>query len=162
MLGRMADGAFPRVDLSPHWQSVQESLLHLIDVIPNDKLNFTPREGLWNSRGILIHVADTRDRWLAERVQDGEPYPNIWLTARTKDDLGGEMARTFERLQRFLRDQAQLDATYRFVWDDGSVEHLEERTGHWIAFHLLEHDIHHRAELMQRLALLGIDHGLDF
>jgi uncharacterized damage-inducible protein DinB len=30
-------------------------------------------------------------------------------------------------------------------------------TGHWIAFHLLEHDIHHRADIFHYLALLGIE-----
>jgi len=29
-------------------------------------------------------------------------------------------------------------------------------TGDWIAFHLLEHDIHHRADIFHYLALLGI------
>jgi hypothetical protein len=28
--------------------------------------------------------------------------------------------------------------------------------GHWIAFHLQEHDIHHRADVLHHLALLGI------
>ena len=31
------------------------------------------------------------------------------------------------------------------------------RTGHWVAFHLLEHDIHHRADMFLYLALLGIE-----
>ena len=29
-------------------------------------------------------------------------------------------------------------------------------TEHWIAFHLLDHDIHHRADVVHYLALLGI------
>jgi uncharacterized damage-inducible protein DinB len=30
-----------------------------------------------------------------------------------------------------------------------------------VAFHLLEHDVHHRAELLQRLALLDVVHDID-
>ena len=30
--------------------------------------------------------------------------------------------------------------------------------GHWIAFHLLEHDIHHRSDIFHYLALLKIEH----
>jgi uncharacterized damage-inducible protein DinB len=136
---------------------VQEHLLRIVELTPDDKLNWTPREELWNSRGILIQVCDARDRWLAERVGDGEPYPNVWLTARSKDDLRRELERTFARLQRFLANQAQLDATYTEVWQ-GETNTYD---GHWVAFHLLEHDIHHRAELLQRLALLGIEHSID-
>jgi len=150
----------PRIDMSPHWRSVQNDLLRIVDVIPDDKLNWTPQSDLWNSRGILVHIADARDGWLADGrhgVQDGEPYPNIWLTVRTRDDLRRELVRTFERVERFLGNQSQLDASYSDEWNG----ELLTRDGHWIAFHLLEHDIHHRAELLQRLALLGVAHGVD-
>lgn len=157
----MTDGpSFPRINVSPHWRTVQDHLLRIVDLIPDDKLDWTPQSDLWNSRGILIHIADARDLWLADGrhgVQDGEPYPNIWLTARTRDDLRRELVRTFERVERFLTNTSQLDAGYSDEWN-GETETYD---GHWIAFHLLEHDIHHRAELLQRLALLGIAHGID-
>ena len=160
MLRPMTEQAFPALRISPYWESVQEHLLHIVDLVPDDKLNWSPKEDLWNFRGILIHVADARDGWLADGrhgVQDGEPYPNIWLTARTRDDMRRELVRTFERTQRFLRNQAQLDAVYTDEWNGEKLV----RDGHWIAFHLLEHDMHHRCELLQRLALLDIEHGID-
>ena len=55
-------------------------------------------------------------------------------------------------VERVLRDQASLDATYTRE-DTG-----ESMTGHWIAFHLLEHDIHHRSDIFHYLALLEIEH----
>jgi uncharacterized damage-inducible protein DinB len=149
--------AFPPIDTSPHWLTVQENLLRIVELIPDEKLNWTPKEDLWNSRGILIHISDARDRWLADRVRDGDPYPNIWTTARTRDDLKRELVRTFERLQHFIASQEQLDRVYTF--DDGGETYT--RDGHYVAFHLLEHDIHHRAELLQRLALMGVQHDID-
>lgn len=157
MLRSMAE-SFPRLDIAPHWQGVQDDLLRIVDLIPVDKLNWSPKDGLWNSRGILIHVADARDGWLARTVEDGDPYPNIWTTVRGRADLKRELIRTFERLQRFLSNQAQLEASYSDDWDGETVT----ISGHWIAFHLLEHDVHHRAELLQRLALLDVPHGIDF
>jgi len=148
---------FPALAISAYWQSVQDDLVRIVDLFPEGKLNWSPKEELWNSRGILIHVSDARDRWMWRTVKDGEPYPNIWTTARTRDDLKRELTRTFARLQRFLRNQAQLDASYEDEWDGGRATY----DGHWIAFHLLEHDVHHRTELMQRLALLGVEHGID-
>jgi len=156
----MVDQTFPALRISPYWDSVQEHLLRIIDLVPEERWNWSPKQDLWNFRGILLHVADARDGWLADGshgVQDGEPYPNIWLTTRTPDDLRREMVRTYERLGRFLRNQSQLDAVYTDEWGGETLV----RDGHWIAFHLLEHDIHHRAELLQRLALLDVAHGID-
>jgi uncharacterized damage-inducible protein DinB len=152
----MSDKTFPALAISPYWQSVQDDLLRIVDLIPKGQMGFTPSEELWNSNGILIHVSDARDSWMTRDIQDGEPYPNIWTTARTRDDLKRELVRTFERVQRFLANQSQLDKTY--TPDHASYP---ARDGHWIAFHLLEHDIHHRAELMQRLALMGVKHEID-
>ncbi len=76
--------------------------------------------------------------------------------ARTKDDPKRELGRTFQRLTRLLTNAVQLDARYPDPGYQPSV-----RSGHWLAFQLLEHDIHHRAELLQRLALLDIAHGID-
>jgi uncharacterized damage-inducible protein DinB len=144
------------LDIGQYWRSVQGDLAHIAGLYSDDNLDWTPKESLWNSRGILIHVSDARDRWLTRDVQDGEPYPNIWTTARTTEDMKRELTRTFARLERFLANQAQLDRTYA---DERDAKWTYD--GHWIAFHLLEHDIHHRAELLQRLALLDIAHGID-
>lgn len=152
----MPDATYPRIDLTPHWQSVQDHILQIVDLLPDDKLNFTPKTELWNSRGILIHIADARDSWMTGTVQDGDPYPGIWTTVKNKDDIKRELDRTYKRVLRFLSNQSQLDASY----EDDDPEH-PIITGHWIAFHLLEHDIHHRAELLQRLAHLDIEHGID-
>lgn len=148
---------FPPLEISQHWQSVNDSLLRIVELIPEERLNWTPQADLWNSRGVLIHISDARDGWLANTVVDGDPYPNIWTTARSRDDLRRELMRSFARLQRFLSNQAQLDASYRDDWNGETVT----LSGHWIAFHLLEHDIHHRAELLQRIALMGIGHDID-
>lgn len=151
----MTNQGHPRLDITPHWDSVQEHLVHIVDLVPDDRMDWSPKAELWNFRGILIHASDARDRWMTRDVKDGEPYPNIWATARSKDDLKRELKRSYSRLQRFLASQVQLDATYTSDWDARKYD------GHWIAFHLLEHDIHHRAELLQRLALLDVEHGSD-
>ncbi len=147
------------LDIAPFWQSLQADLLRIVDLIPDDKLNWTPKADLWNARGILIHVSDVRDVWLTKGAQDGEPYPNIWQTARSKVDLKRELGRTFERLMRFLTNTVQMDATHPDPGDLNGTPRV--RSGHWLAFQLLEHDIHHRAELLQRLALLDIAHGVE-
>jgi uncharacterized damage-inducible protein DinB len=97
----------------------------------------------------LLHIASARDIWLTRDIKDGIDAPNVLTTVRTKPEFQQALRRTWERLEAFLLDQAKLDATYTTPW--------ETTTGHWIAFHALEHDIHHRADIFHYLALLGIE-----
>jgi uncharacterized damage-inducible protein DinB len=151
----MTQTTHPALAITPYWQSVQDDLERIVDLVPEGKMNFSPKPELWNFRGILIHVADARNNWMTRDVQDGEEHPNLWTTARTSDDLKRALRQSWERMNRFLANQSQLDKSYVSDYDGRTYD------GHWIAFHLLEHDVHHRAELMQRLALLDVGHGID-
>jgi uncharacterized damage-inducible protein DinB len=147
----MAD-RYPPLDISSYYANVTDHLIALADCIPDDKLDWSPRPELWNFKGILIHVANARHGWLGYTVRDGEPTPDVLREGQTRDGLKEQLRLSGERLQRFLADPAKLAGSY--VDDDRS----ETLTGHWIAFHLLEHDIHHRANIFDYLALLGIEH----
>jgi len=143
----------PPLDIVPYWRAVQDDLLALVDLTPDDKINWSPKPELWNFRGILLHIASARDGWLRGAGID-DPAPDVWQSVRSKDEIKAAFERTWGRLQRFLDDPGRLDREYSFEWNDGNRE--PPRSGHWIAFHLLEHDIHHRADLMHYLALLDI------
>ena len=150
----MTDQPTPRLDIAAQWGRLNDTLIALIDYIPDDKLNWSPREELWNFRGILLHTAMTRHNWLAEFVGDGENTPEVYRDGRTKDDIKRHFRDSWQRVSRFLADPARLDASYsRDGWRED-----EEANGHWVAFHLLEHDVHHRADIFHYLAELGIEH----
>ena len=144
---------FPRLDITPFWATVNDDLITIVDSIPGDKIDWSPKPELWNFRGILLHIASTRDGWAGGAgVEDDAP--NVWQTARSKDDIKAAFDRTWRRVARFLADPGKLDGEHTVVWSDGSRD--ERAAGHWIAFHLLEHDIHHRSDLLHYLALLGV------
>ena len=143
--------SYPPLDITPIWARHNESLIALVDRIPDDQMNWSPKPELWNFRGTLLHIADARDLWMAHTVKDGGDPSTVWQTVRSKDEIRAAYARTWERLERFLSNPDLLAATHD---NDGGMV-----TGHWIAFHLLEHDIHHRAGIFQYLALLGVDTG---
>jgi uncharacterized damage-inducible protein DinB len=138
-----------KVDIGPVWARFNEELIRLVDYVPEDKINWSPRAELWNFRGILLHIAATRDSWLEHAVKDGESVDSVWTTVRTRDEIKEAYRRTWLRVERFLANEPALDAMYDD--EDGPV------SGHWIAFHLLEHDIHHRGDIFHYLALLGIE-----
>jgi uncharacterized damage-inducible protein DinB len=140
-----------RIDVAPTWRRFNDGLIRLVDYVPDDKMNWSPKPELWNFRGILLHIAATRDGWLGNDVKDGIEAPDVWRTVRSKSEIQEAYRRTWERVERFLRDEPKLDAIY------GGGGGFDPVNGHWIAFHLLEHDIHHRADILHYLALLGIE-----
>lgn len=145
----MSAQTFAALDIVPFWSRLNDELIELLDLVPDEQINWSPKPELWNFRGILLHIAGSRDYWMGRIVQDGDPAPSVYETTRSKEEIKSEYRRTWGRLQRFLADPANLATTYR---EDAVV------SGHWIAFHVLEHDIHHRADIFHYLALLGIEH----
>ena len=157
----MTNDTFAPLDIGAQWGRLNETIIALVDCIPEEKLDWSPREELWNFQGILTHTVMTRDGWLGSFVGDGGPtfddadaFRAFVAGMQTKAEIQNELRRSWERVQRFLADPAKLDAVY-----EGSRGGQERRAnGHWVAFHLLEHDIHHRADVFHYLALLGIEH----
>lgn len=145
----------PPIDVTAMWSKTNDAIVALVDYIPDDKLDWSPQEGLWNFKGTLIHTISVRHNWLASAVKDGEETPNVLALAQTKEGIREHLDRSWARLERFVLDQAKLHTVYEGAHPDGEHYSL---SGHWIAYHLLEHDIHHRADIFHYLALLGIEH----
>lgn len=139
----------PGLVIAEYWAQLNDDLVTLVDSVPDDKLDWAPRPELYPMWRILRHIAGCRDGWLGDVVGDGIEAPDVHETVHTRADVQQAYRRTWARIAAFLGDPARLDASYE---DDGRVI-----DGHWIAFHLLEHDIHHRGDLLHYLALLGID-----
>src|SRR3990172_1178339 len=109
----MAGRTFPLIDIVPTWARLNDELIALVDYVPEDQMNWSPRPQLWNFRGILLHVAGARDHWIGGVVQDGDPAPSVYESTRTKAEIQREFRRSWERVTRFLADPANLEAGYR-------------------------------------------------
>ncbi len=146
---------YTALDIAENWSRLNDTIVALVDYVPEDKLDWSPREDLWNFRGILAHIAFTRHHWLGNVVRDAEAFKDsdVFSNLRTSADVQQVIRESWDRVDRFLSDRAKLDASYQ--GSDGADDLL---TGHWIAFHLLEHDIHHRSDIFHYLALLGNEH----
>jgi uncharacterized damage-inducible protein DinB len=142
-----------RLEIVPIWRRLIEMLVELADHVPDDQLDWSPKPELWGFRRILLHVADARQEWMVRAINDGERDIAGIPERRTRPEIQDALRRTWERVERTLADQARLDATYRDRW----WKEAPPRTGHWVAFHLLEHDVHHRADLLLYLAMLGVE-----
>ena len=142
-----------RFDLLPIWRRVNEMLIDLAGLVPEERLDWAPRDDLWSARRLFLHLCDAREEWMTRAFADGEPNIGFPKVAHSKDDIREALRGTWERVWRTVGDQAKLNAVYRDRW----WAEAPPRDGHWVAFHLLEHDIHHRADILMYLALLGVE-----
>ncbi len=151
----MTASAFASLDIVPMWARLNDGIVRLVDYIPDDKLNWSPKPELWNFKGILVHLCGARHGWLADAVRDGAQSPDVIREAQTKEGIKRHLDLSWKRLERFLSNREQVAATHEGTHPDGEPFAL---SGHWIAYHLLEHDLHHRSDIFHYLALLGIEH----
>ncbi len=147
----MPKTAYPPLDITAHWGRLNDTIAGLVDYIPDDKLDWSPREDLWSFRTVLSHVSSTRQNWL---TPDGADREDALAAVKTKDDIKTLLLESWARVERFLSEQRYLDRVYEGERDGRKYSY----SGHWIAFHLLEHDVHHRADVFHYLALLEIEH----
>ena len=143
------------LDIAPTWGRLNEQLVELIDHVPDDRLDWSQKPELWSFRRLFLHLAEAREQWMTRRINDGEPNTidrDVENQRPGKEELRDALRRTWRRVERTISDQAKLDATYRDLW----WKEAPLYDGHWVAFHLLEHDIHHRAEMLMYLSQLGV------
>ena len=147
-----ADSA-ARLDLVPTWANLNDMLIELVDYVPDDRMQWSPKPEMWSFRHLFQHIAEAREQWMNRAIADGEPDIDVYPNVHSKEDIKAAFDHTWRRIERVFTDQPRLDAVYRDRYWAGAPL----RNGHWVAFHLLEHDIHHRADILLYLALLGIE-----
>ena len=140
-----------KLDFGEQWGRLNETLVGLLDYIPEDKLDWSPRDDMWGFRTILSHVSSTRGNWLTPEGVDRE---EVLATVEGKDDLKRLLRESWSKVERYLSEQRYVDRVYEGEREGEAFSY----SGHWIAFHLLEHDIHHRSDIFHYLALLEIEH----
>jgi uncharacterized damage-inducible protein DinB len=151
----MKGQAMPALDITPNWGRLNETIVNLVDYIPDDKLDWAPSPELFNFRGILLHISISRQNWLGGLVKDGEGSADFFGVPNPKERLVEHLRNSWQRVERFLSKPENLSRVYT-----GDGENFESRAvdGNWIAFHLLEHDAHHRSDLFHYLHILGVEH----
>ena len=156
---------YPRLDIIPYWQDLNDNLIEMADLIPEDKLMWAPAEGEWPVQVIFAHL-------ISGRYFAWEPPPEVTArlglipaNCRTKEGIKEELRLSWEALECFITDPAQLEATHgspeagarpAFEGDDYYNERPGDYTGHYVAYHRLAHDLHHRSTIIGILSQLGV------
>jgi uncharacterized damage-inducible protein DinB len=142
------------LDITSYWSHVNADLIELIDLLGEERLNWSPQPKLWNTRGILLHVCFGRHGMMSGILQDGQPVPDVLGGGQTADGLKQQLRESWERMVPFLSDRFRLDREF----ETEILGRAGRLNGHALVFGQIEHDIHHRADILQYLRELGIPH----
>jgi uncharacterized damage-inducible protein DinB len=145
---------FVPLTVGPFWADLNEHLCQLVALVPEDRLDDAP-EGEWGVRDVARHIVAARDHWMANAVHDGAPLERRPSTGST--ELQEALRASWERIAAFVSSADALAAQYQPPPNDPEYVDPPAYTGHYIAFHRLAHDVHHRAQLLDRLRALGIE-----
>jgi uncharacterized damage-inducible protein DinB len=136
-----------------YFERIRERTLRVVGCIPQDKIDWTYREGKFSFADIIRHLAAIERYMYAENVQ-GKPslYPGH----------GAELAEGYDRVLEFM-NRAHIEAMeiFRSLSDDALKRKcmtpggVEIATWKWLRA-MIEHEIHHRGQLYLYLGLLGV------
>jgi uncharacterized damage-inducible protein DinB len=129
-----------------HYAFVNDTILRLIDHVPDERHDWAPAPEMWSFRQLFVHIANGRDVWLHGLGEEVTPAVDARLDL---DAIAQMIGDSWQRLVTFARDPAKMAATYDF----GRRGVL---SGEDVVTSRLVHDVHHRAEILSYLAQLGV------
>ena len=147
---------YPPLNVTQYWADLTDHLVELVDLVPEDKMNWSPAPEVWNFRGYFLHIAGARHHWLENSIHDGEGVPNFVMEGQTNDGLKSVLRESWERMLRFLSDPAKLNTRYAPPPGEQFYVDPDDFTGHFIAYHRLLHDFDHQGDILRHFDLLGV------
>jgi hypothetical protein len=149
---------YPPLDITQHWADANEHLIDLAAAVPADKWNWSPEPRMWNFRGIFLHIIGAR------YTTKDEDIPDFWRGGQTTEGVQHHLRMSWDRLAVFLANPDALaapDSRYSgppSEFFSGPEYHDPKRPdGHYLAWHRMVHDIHHRADVLHYLDILQVD-----
>ena len=149
---------YPRLNFTPHWQTTNENLIELIDLVPEEQLDWAPAPSEWSTRVIVTHIILARYHDPIVPGRDGAQMSDVVIDCRTKEGLKRHLRSSWEMVASFLSDADKLDAVHEPLTGGLAPEYVEPEVydGHYIAYHRMAHDIHHRSTIIGHLNQLGV------
>ncbi|MEZ4864219.1 MAG: DinB family protein [Caldilineaceae bacterium] len=139
--------------LQTHWALVRTGLVETISKFNDAELDFKPFPTFWSVRQLMLHIAQEElgefnygiTQTLMEFPPDYPPvaYPTVESILALLESVHAPIHAYVENLE-----EAELGRTITTPW--GASYTLLDMLGH-----LIEHEIHHRAELSLILGMLG-------
>lgn len=140
-------------EMLSYWKAVRDGLNEALEQFSDEELHFRPAKGLWSLGEVALHIADAEEGWFEYVVRrrllewpansDLQAYPIMAEIQRRLQEVHGRTETFLEPLS-----SEDLDQIVQAPW--GGQFPL-----HFVLWHVLEHEIHHRGEIYLMLGLLG-------
>jgi uncharacterized damage-inducible protein DinB len=147
-------GNMVTIEVINHWRNVRAGLYAALDKLNDAQLAFVPREGLWSLGTVVCHLAGAEDGWfryaLRRELPDWPDYPAA--SYPTIAALKALLSETHGRTEGYLAAASEEELDRNIVLPWGGQICLREA-----AWHVLEHEIHHRGEVFLMLGLQGME-----
>lgn len=141
-----------------HWQEVRRGLIETIDKFEEGQLSYMPFPDSFSVAEIMLHIADAEDGWFRHVVtKELDTWPSHYTVENYPDlpAIKGILTHVHQTTEKYLESLSESDLAMVIELPWGNSIAL-----HWIIWHILEHEIHHRGELSLILGMLGKE-GLD-
>jgi uncharacterized damage-inducible protein DinB len=152
----------------PFWDGYHRPyLIESVRRLPADQFEWKPRPDMFTAAQHVLHIAEAENWWI-HHIVDGEPYRDYvvrapegepgWVTDYDAPDHNAllfVLEEAHRHTQRWFGFPVkELSRRVTRTRRDGVSE---EFSLHWVLEHVQEHELHHRAQLITYLRLLGID-----
>ena len=108
----MMTANYSPLKIAPYWQMTNDNLIDLMELVPEEKLDWTPAPGEWSTRVILTHIILARYHDQIVPGREGAEISEVVMDCRTKEGLKKHLASSWQMVAEFLSDPAKLDATH--------------------------------------------------
>jgi len=143
--------------LFSHWDQIHNDTLATLEKFDESELAYIAYgDGMPVGR-IALHIADAEEGWFRlVATQERSQWPSDYTLENfpSKAAIKALLSKTHAKTMAYLATQTldDLERVFRSDWGNFSL--------HFIIWHVLEHEIHHRGELSLILGILGRQ-GLD-
>ncbi len=93
----MTGEALPRIEITEMYGRLNQGLIDLVEYIPDDKLEWSPREELWDFHHILAHVVFARHNWMGNSISQKIKPEQLHGAMATKVGMGAITAVSVRR-----------------------------------------------------------------
>ncbi|MEM7414620.1 MAG: DinB family protein [Gemmatimonadota bacterium] len=130
-----------------------------LERVPEDQFAWSPHEKSWSLHDLAAHLAEV-PHWTAPTLEtdtmdlDAEPYERV--VPETKEAILAHFDAGVEQARAAIAqaDGAKLGETWRMI--HGGEVTIEMPKGAVLRSFILNHNVHHRAQLGVYLRLLGV------
>lgn len=160
---------FPRIDVTPYWARITGQLVEIVEALSEDQLDRRTSPATWSVREHLLHVVLSRPGPTDAAMKQIEPELDARGRWQSRAGLQELLRESWERMERFLTSAEQLDRVYtppppdpelfRGIAEGPPIYPTEDgpEPGHFIAYHRLVHEVHHRACIFNVIEQLGFE-----